>query len=127
MKIIVRGSIPSTSHIYKYRSTGKFLMGYMSAEGKEAKKCFQDEFTVQYRAKPLSCDLKLTVSYFWGDKRRRDIDNFSKLWMDAGTGILWEDDCQITELTLKKFYDKNNPRVEIEFDDSSKTKKTTRK
>jgi len=121
MKIIILGRLPSTSHIYKYRSTGKFLMGYMSKEGKEAKKMLQDEFIVQYRHKPLTCNLKLTVSYFWGDRRIRDIDNFSKLWMDAGTGIIWEDDSQIVELTLKKFYDKNNPRIEIEIHDTPKT------
>ncbi|QIM50777.1 RusA family crossover junction endodeoxyribonuclease [Hydrogenophaga crocea] len=33
--------------------------------------------------------------------------------MDAGTGLLWEDDSQIVELTLRKDYDKTNPRIEL--------------
>ena len=116
MKITLTGNPPSTSHIYKYRSTGKFLMSYMSKEGKEAKKRFQEEFKEQYGEIPLVGDLKLTVVYFWGDRRVRDIDNFSKLWMDAGTGIVWSDDNQISELTLKRDYCKECPRIEIEVE-----------
>ena len=115
IKIILPGNPPSTQHIYMHK--GHFV--YMTKEGKDAKKRFQDEFLVQYGTKPLSGDLKLTVGYFWGDRRIRDIDNFSKLWMDAGTGYVWVDDSQIQELTLKKFYDKKFPRVEIEINETN--------
>lgn len=50
--------------------------------------------------------------YFW-DKRKRDADNYSKLILDALTWIIWKDDKQIYKLTTEKFYDKENPRAEI--------------
>jgi len=42
-----------------------------------------------------------------------DLDNLSKFYLDAGNGILWEDDRQIAKLSLEKKY-ANEPRVEIE-------------
>jgi Holliday junction resolvase RusA-like endonuclease len=85
----------------------------MSAEGKKIKEHFKKEFIKQWQSDPISGEIKLEVNYYWGDKRKRDIDNFSKLWLDAGTGIIWEDDNQISELLLKRNYDKNFPRIEI--------------
>jgi Holliday junction resolvase RusA-like endonuclease len=42
------------------------------------------------------------------------LDNFNKLWQDALTGIVYEDDSQIAELHLYRDYDKARPRIEIE-------------
>jgi crossover junction endodeoxyribonuclease RusA len=114
-KIVLTGTPPSTSHIYKYRNTGSFIMGYMSAEGKAKKEEWQWEMKFQHAGTPRKGDLNLIVIYYFPDKRKRDIDNFSKLWMDAGTGILWEDDSQINELHLYKFIDKEKSRIEIEI------------
>jgi Holliday junction resolvase RusA-like endonuclease len=91
-------------------------MGYMSAEGKKAKKRFQEEMNSQWQSDVLLGDIKVTAVYFWGDRRRRDIDNFSKLWMDAGTGIIWEDDSQIKQLLLRMKYCVSNPRVELKVE-----------
>jgi Holliday junction resolvase RusA-like endonuclease len=41
------------------------------------------------------------------------LDNFNKLWQDALTGIVYEDDSQIAELHLYRDYDKANPRLEV--------------
>jgi len=110
-QITLKGTPPSTSHIYKYRSAGKFIMGYMSKEGKDIKKQYIQEMTEQWDDGVLDENLSVTVKYFWGDKRVRDIDNFSKLIFDAGTGIIWKDDSQIKELVLSMDYCKENPRV----------------
>jgi len=57
----------------------------------------------------------MTAHLYHGTKRERDIDNFSKLLLDALTGIVYEDDSQIVSLTITKAYDKENPRVDVEI------------
>jgi crossover junction endodeoxyribonuclease RusA len=84
----------------------------MTAEGKEIKEVYQWELKAQ-KAKLLTGNLQVKVNLYFDDKRKRDIDNHNKLWMDAGTGILWTDDEQIQDLRITKNYDKNNPRIEL--------------
>ena len=114
MKIILKGTPPSTSNIYKYRNAGKFIMGYMSKEGKDKKEEYRYEMMSQWKRKSiLTEDFKIDVTYYFPDKRRRDWDNFNKLWMDAGSGVIWEDDKLISDAYVHKRIDKENPRVEI--------------
>jgi hypothetical protein len=54
------------------------------------------------------------VIYF-GSKGKHDIDNFSKLTLDAGNGILYLDDGQIQKMTVEKRYSKEKPRIELEY------------
>ena len=54
----------------------------------------------------------LTDDYF-GTKRKADLDNFNKLSLDALTGIVWHDDSQISDLRLRRGYDKERPRIEV--------------
>jgi len=108
-KIILLGNPLSTNHIYKRH--GNFI--YLSKEGKNLKESYMWQIKSQYRGEPLIGSVKLTVELYFGDKRIRDIDNYNKLLLDACSGLLFIDDKQITELTIKKFYDKENPRIEI--------------
>ena len=112
-KITLTGTPPSTSSIYKYRNAGKFIMGYMSAEGKQKKEEIRYELMQQYKNKCSQDDFNIEIKYFFPDKRRRDIDNFLKLIFDAATGLIWEDDSQIQSMMLSKYIDKDNPRVEL--------------
>ena len=48
-----------------------------------------------------------------------DLDNFNKLALDALTGIAYDDDSQIAELTVKRAYDKTKPRIEFTLDQTS--------
>lgn len=114
-KIILTGTPPSTSQIYKYCRMGNFIRGYMTTDGSQKKEEYQWEIKSQYKEKIRTDDIKLIVCYYFKGKRKRDIDNFSKLWMDAGTGIIWEDDSQISELHLYKRRDDVNPRIEIKI------------
>ena len=115
MKIILKGTPPSISHIYKYRNAGKFIMGYMSKQGKDKKEEYRLEMINQWKKPILTEEFKIDVTYYFGDKRKRDWDNFNKLWMDAGSGIIWEDDKLISDAHVHKRYDKENPRVEVEI------------
>lgn len=46
--------------------------------------------------------------------RRPDIENYAKLLLDAGNGILWVDDAQVVELHARKTY--GEPRLRLEVD-----------
>jgi Holliday junction resolvase RusA-like endonuclease len=99
---------PSTNHIYG-RSRGGVFMNERSRRAKEA---IGWEARSQYRGKPLTGPLKVSVALYWPDRRKHDVDNI-KVLLDALTGIAWLDDGQIEDLRITKAYDKEKPRVEI--------------
>lgn len=107
--IKLKGTPPSTNTLY-VEVRGRRIM---SAKGKQIKEGYQWEMKSQYKGKPITSAIGVVVEFYFKDNRRRDIDNFNKATLDAGTGILWKDDSQIQELTLRKFIDKKNPRVDI--------------
>lgn len=115
MEFILKGNPISTQHIYKSTCRGKFATVYMSKEGKELKESYQWQVKSQYKGKPLIKDIDLRVELFFGDNRKRDIDNYNKILLDAFTGILWEDDSQIQSLLIVKNKDIKNPRIEIQL------------
>jgi Holliday junction resolvase RusA-like endonuclease len=45
------------------------------------------EARAQWRGKPLTGDIDLSVTLYFGTKRKADWDNFHKLWADALNGI----------------------------------------
>lgn len=113
MKIILTGEPKSTQTCYKYTCRGSFVSGYMDKKCKDIKEDYYWQAKSQYKGKPLTSDLELTVELFFGTKRVQDWDNFHKLSMDALTGVVWEDDSQIQVAHVYKKYDKENPRIEI--------------
>jgi len=46
-------------------------------------------------------------------RQRRDIDNMTKLVMDACSGLIWEDDTQVNEAIAQKRIDRDFPHTEI--------------
>ena len=62
---------------------------------------------------------RIVVEYFFGDKRKRDADNYTpKNLFDSFTvsGLLIDDDFNhVQSLTIKANYCKENPRTEITF------------
>lgn len=85
----------------------------MTPEGKALKEGYQWEAKSQWRRPSLKEELSVSVRFFFGTKRKADLDNFNKLWQDALTGIVYEDDSQIAELHLYRDYDKAEPRIEV--------------
>jgi Holliday junction resolvase RusA-like endonuclease len=47
------------------------------------------------------------------DKRRRDADNCVKSICDGLNGVLWDDDAQVVEMSVRKDLDRDNPRAEV--------------
>jgi Holliday junction resolvase RusA-like endonuclease len=86
----------------------------MTPAGKALKAQYQGEARQQWKfAKPLTGELDVDITLYFGTKRKADLDNFNKLSLDALTGIVWEDDSQIAALHLRKAYDKARPRIEL--------------
>lgn len=112
IEITLLGNPKSSSHIYRFHSRG----GYMTKEGKAIKEDYILQAKQQYKGKPLKGDLFIEIALYFGDKRKRDWDNYHKLSMDALNDIVWEDDVQIQKATVIKGYDKENPRIEIEIE-----------
>jgi Holliday junction resolvase RusA-like endonuclease len=98
----------STNHLYMQHGSRRF-MDPRAARNKEA---IGWEARGQYRGKPLEGDLAVKLALYWPDRRKHDVDNI-KGFLDALTGILWEDDGQITDLHITKAYDKKEPRAEL--------------
>ena len=112
MRIILKGQPLSTNHIYRH--AGKFT--YMTAEGKSLKESYQWQAKVQCKQKMFASEIKVKIKLFFGDKRKRDIDNHNKIVLDSLTNIVWVDDSLIMELYIIKDYDKQDPRVELEIE-----------
>ena len=109
MQITLKGQPKSTQHCYRFTSGG----GYMTNACTHIKFDYIHQAKQQWRQLILEDELVVVVTLYFGDKRKRDIDNFNKLWMDALEGVVYVNDSQIRQLTLIKDYDKENPRIEI--------------
>lgn len=86
----------------------------MTTRGKENKEQMAWEARRQHRGVPIAGPVSLKIALWWPTRANRDLDNI-KLLLDALTGILWLDDSQIQKMEIEKGYDKENPRVEIEY------------
>jgi Holliday junction resolvase RusA-like endonuclease len=111
--LVLRGEPKSTQHIYGLTCRGRFATRYMTPEGKYIKTGYQLEARPQWRRPPLKDELNVSVRFFFGTRRKADLDNFNKLWQDALTGIVYEDDSQIGELHLYRDHDRASPRIKI--------------
>ncbi len=119
MTITLSGEPKSTQHIYRATCRGRFPTTYMTPEGKAIKEGYQWEAKSQWKDKPLTGRLDLSITFFFKTKRRRDLDNQNKLVLDALTGIVYKDDSQIDALHLYRGYDAVTPCIQIcvqEFD-----------
>jgi crossover junction endodeoxyribonuclease RusA len=88
----------------------------MDTKCKTLKLSYQKQVRAQYSHLPLKAPLRAVLSLWHGTRRVTDIDNFNKLVLDSLTGLVYEDDSQIVELTITKGYDKERPRVEVIID-----------
>ena len=111
MEFILKGNPQSTNNIYGH--TGHRV--YMTTKGKSLKEDYQWQIKSQYKKKPIVGDIDLRIELFFGDKRKRDIDNYNKILLDAFTGILFIDDSQIQSLLIVKNIDVKNPRIKIQL------------
>lgn len=53
---------------------------------------------------------------YWPDRRKRDAGNIEKVLSDSLKGILFDDDRYLLPRAMDYSIDKQNPRVEVEFE-----------
>lgn len=79
------------------------------------KETYQWSLREQYKGKLESADCDVKIDLYFKDKRRRDVDNYNKLVLDALEGIVYEDDKQIQKLIVEKHISADDPRVEVKI------------
>lgn len=111
---------PSVNHMYITRR-GSF----QRIRTETARNYDNTVYAIVHNLCKLTGNLELTIKLFPPDNRRRDIDNYNKITLDALTHAgVWTDDSQVKKLHLSmEDTDKANPRVEITADAIIKVKK----
>ena len=104
---------PSVNTLWINKPNGR----YKSKKGKIFEETARSELKKQFRRKPLDNGLKVHISLYFKDKRKRDIDNYNKAILDSMTEIVYEDDSQIEELNVKKLVGCGFNKVEIELEE----------
>ena len=113
--IVLQGNPQSVNTIWRSRCCGRTPIVYLSDYGKKLKASYALQAQSQWKDKPFEDKLSVSVKMFFGDQKRRDIDNFFKAALDSLKGICYTDDSQIYELRAVKDVDKFFPRIEIEI------------
>lgn len=107
---------PSTNTYY--RRSGHHM--HISQKGRdfkaEAQRIIQEKFP---ESSPLTCDIELKLEIHFKHKRARDIDNYNKALLDSMTGIVYEDDSQITSMKIRKFIGSDSDRIVIKISEDS--------
>ena len=85
----------------------------MTHDGRSLKNSYIVQAKEQWKKDVMTTPVRLEVDLFFGDNRRRDIDNWHKILLDSLTGVIWKDDSQIVYLAVTKGIDKENPRIEL--------------
>ena len=69
-------------------------------------------------AKTIDTWLYADMWFFMPDKRKRDSHNTLKILLDVIEGFVYENDFYVMPRIQQVGYDKENPRVEIEFSEA---------
>lgn len=69
MTITLLGEPRSTSHIYQYACRGRHPCMYMTKVGRFIKEDYAWQAKTQWRRKPLTKPLQITVTIYFGTKR----------------------------------------------------------
>ena len=112
----------------------KFVQTYTPAKTKDAEKAIIDQLKTQYDKEPLNgpCMVKMLFAFSipksYSKKKiqqiekedmmhyhKPDCDNLGKLVLDAMNKVVFEDDSQITMLSIRKTYTFDEPYTEIEI------------
>ena len=86
----------------------------MTNEGKALKESYQWQIKSQWKKDCYQDKVMLSLSLFFKDERKRDVDNYTKLVIDSLKGICFEDDSQVYDLNITKAVDSSEPRIMVE-------------
>lgn len=125
-KIIVNGSPISKSNFKLFNLNGRAILPNNSGRYHDRYALYEEE--IAYEARVQNPDVVLTESliavlkvYYKSEKRHPDTNNITKSIFDGieKSGVIIND-AQITRLIIEEYYDKINPRFELELFAESK-------
>lgn len=61
----------------------------------------------------VTVPLEVELDFYMATARRGDLDNLTKLVLDALNELVWDDDSQIVRLVLTRQVDRVSPRTEV--------------
>lgn len=112
-KIILEGIPQTTNLLYKATCRNGYPTVYMTADGKAMKESYMWQVKAQWKKGVQTVDIILDIKLYFKDKRKHDWDNYHKIAMDSMEGIVYKDDNQIQDARVRKYIDKERPRIEI--------------
>jgi len=119
IRITINDIPPSVNHAYRHTRQGCF----MTSRGKR----FQENVRKQLRLMrvdhpewPLKGRIRMDVSICFGDRRVRDLDNYSKITNDSLEGNMFVNDSQIDDLRIRRVLG-TEKRIKIEVEEIGET------
>ncbi len=98
---------------YMYLTQNRYRK-YITAKGRIYKEEIEKVLIKSMEDKQIiNEECKIYIEFYFNNKRKNDIDNFVKPILDFMSDIVYTDDRLVVDLHVKKFFDKNNPRILI--------------
>lgn len=92
---------PSINHYWRHTAKGKFVITYISGEGKKYRKNVLKMLATHNNT--LAGRLRVSVAAYPPDRRKRDLDNVFKCLLDSlEHAKVYEDDNQIDYLSIER-------------------------
>lgn len=85
----------------------------LSRKYRDTKEAMMWEAKSQWQGEPLTGDVTINI-FLYLDNHRPDIDSYLKIILDSLDGIAYDNDRQVTELSVIKMHDSEEPRIEIQ-------------
>lgn len=122
MRLVVEGEVPSKKNARNVFVKNGRMMNLPSQRYKEWQKSAVIQFQSQFKGfKVTNYPIALEIVFYYGTKRRKDLDNSLGSIMDALTdaGVIDDDDVShVSQITVMfGEYDKNRPRAEVYLDE----------
>lgn len=120
-KVIVKGSPISKSNFKLFNIHGRAILPYNSGKYNDRYANYEEE--IAFETKAQNPNLVLTESliailkvYYKSSKRHPDTNNITKSIFDGieKSGLIIND-AQVRRLIIEEYYDRNNPRFELEL------------
>ena len=120
-KIVVPGSPISKSNFKLHNKDGRAILPYNTGKAHDKYALYEEEIAYYARSQNPSIILEESLIailkvYYKSEKRQPDTANITKSIFDGieKSGLI-VNDAQITRIITEEFYDKENPRFELEF------------
>ncbi len=125
-KVIVKGSPISKSNFKLFNSSNRAILPYNSGKYHDRYALYEEEIAYESRIQNPGVTLgesliAILKVYYKSEKRHPDTNNITKSIFDGieKSGLIIND-AQVRRLIIEEFYDKENPRFELElFGESS--------